>query len=92
MALLNLIAIFQSATEMSSEIFLKKFLIKSCKSIFNVSAVNCFNTYIFKGSNYRFFGLLSKHISRTTVLTQASVITDWFYMFNLSNFILQRLI
>ena len=37
-----------------------------CKNIFYVSAVNNYCTYIFKGSNYRFFGLLSKkHISRT---------------------------
>ena len=37
-----------------------------CKNIFYVSAVNNYCTYIFKGSNYRFLGLLSKkHISRT---------------------------
>ena len=31
-----------------------------CKSIFYVSAVNCYCTNIFKGSNYRFSGLLSR--------------------------------
>ena len=37
-----------------------------CKNIAEISAVNNYCTYIFKGSNYRFFGLLSKkHISRT---------------------------
>ena len=37
---------------------LKYLLTKSCKSIFHVSAVNCYCTYIFKGSNCRFSGVL----------------------------------
>ena len=39
--------------------FFKKYLsTKSYKSILYVSAVNCYCTYIFKGSNYRFSGVL----------------------------------
>ena len=41
--------------------FFKNFLTKFCKSIFYVSAVNCYCTYIFKGSNYRFPGFLFKN-------------------------------
>ena len=33
-------------------------LAKSCKSIFYVSSVNCYCTYIFKSSNNRFSGVL----------------------------------
>ena len=35
-------------------------LTKPCKSIFCVSAVNCYCTNVFKGSNYRFSGVLSR--------------------------------
>ena len=38
--------------------FFKYLLTKSCKRIFHVSAVNCYCTYIFKGSSYRFSGVL----------------------------------
>ena len=40
--------------------FFKNLLTKSCKSNFYVSVVNYSCTYIFKGSNYRFAGLLFK--------------------------------
>ena len=39
-------------------ILFKDLLTKFCKSIFYVSAVNCYCIYIFKGPNYRFSGLL----------------------------------
>ena len=39
-------------------ILFKDLLTKFCKSIFYVLAVNCYCTYIFKGCNYRFSGLL----------------------------------
>ena len=39
-------------------ILFKNLLIKFCKSIFYVSAVNYYCTYIFKGSNYIFSGFL----------------------------------
>ena len=38
--------------------FFKNLLIKSSKSIFYVSEVNCYCAWIFKGSNYRLCGLL----------------------------------
>ena len=38
--------------------FFKYLSTKSCESIFYVSAVNCHCTYIFKGSNYTFSGVL----------------------------------
>ena len=38
--------------------FGKNLLIKSCKSIFYESVVNCYYHYIFKGSNYRFSDFL----------------------------------
>ena len=40
--------------------FVKKFVDKILQSIFYVSAVNCYCTYIFKGCSYRFFGILSR--------------------------------
>ena len=51
------------ATKMSSEKyinFLKKLLITSWKSIFYVSTVKIYCTYISEGFNYRFFGYLFK--------------------------------
>ena len=39
-------------------IFFKYLLVKSCKSIFDVSAANCYCTYIFKGCSYGFSGVL----------------------------------
>ena len=39
-------------------IFFKYLLTKSCKSIFYVSVVNCYCTYIVNGSKYRFTGVL----------------------------------
>ena len=54
---------YLSSSEISHSLKLSK---ASAKNIFYVWAVNNYCTYIFKGSNYRFFGLLSKkHISRT---------------------------
>ena len=38
-------------------IYKKYLLTKSCKNIFSVSAMNCYCTYIFKGSNFRFSGV-----------------------------------
>ena len=38
--------------------FFQIFVDKSCKSIFYVLAVNCYRTYILKGSNYRFSSVL----------------------------------
>ena len=41
-------------------ILFRYLLTKSYKSIFYVSAVNCYCTYVSKGSNYRFSGVLFK--------------------------------
>ena len=62
-------------SKMPSETFFFKILLtKSCKSIFHVSAVNCHCHCIFKGSSYRFSGPLFRHVLRTAILTQASII------------------
>ena len=81
---------------------LKDLLTKFCKSIFYVSAVNCYFTYIFKGSNYRFSGLLFRiyfknsyfdaSISNYMKIEFLDFLLYWCYMFNLYNFIFQRLI
>ena len=55
--------------------FFKSLLTISCKSIFYVSAVNYYCTYIFKASNCKFLVLFSEHNSSTAILTQASVTT-----------------
>ena len=60
-------------------------LTKSCKNIFYVSAVNCYCTYIFKGSNFRFSGIFfSEHVSRTAILAQALVITCKYNFYSFS--------
>ena len=61
---------------MPSEIyFFKKFLLKSWKSLFYVSAVNSYCTYILKVPTKDSLVFFSEHISKTAILTQASVIT-----------------
>ena len=93
----------QPATKISSEIFFFKNLLKnSCKKILYVSAVNFYLTYIFKRSNYRFFGLLFKtyfknsyfdtSISNYSLIELLEFFLYWFYMCSLYNFIFQRLI
>ena len=55
---------------------LKYLLTKSCKSIFHVSAVNCYCTYIFlKVPTADSLVFSSENTSKTAILTQASVIT-----------------
>ena len=89
----------QPATKMFSE---KNLLKKSYKTIFSVSAVNCYCTYICKGSNRRLFGLLFKTFFKISYFDTMTCnylkiellefFWDWFCMFNLYNFIFQRLI
>ena len=82
--------------------FFKSLLTISCKSIFYVSAVNYYCTYIFKGSNYRFFSLLFKTYFKNSCFDPGFSNYLWieflefflyqFYIFNLCNFIFKRLI
>ena len=54
----------------SKTFFFNNLLIVFCKSIFYVSAVNCYCTYVFKGSTTDFMVLFSKNISEMAILTQ----------------------
>ena len=69
----------------------KYLLIKSSKSIFYVSSANCYCTYIFKGSNYRFSGVLFRTYFKNSYFN-TNISNYWFYMFSLYYFIFQRLI
>ena len=80
-----------------SNILCKDFLSKFCKSIFYVSQINCYCTYIFRGSNYRFSGLLSSiyfqnsyfdpRINNYLQIEFLDFLLYLCYMFNFYNFI-----
>ena len=52
--------------------YFKNLLSKSCKSIFYVSVVNYYGKYIFKGFNYKFFGLPFKTYFKDTSFEKKS--------------------
>ena len=55
--------------------FFKNLLTKSCKSNFYVSVVNCFCTYIFKGSNYSWSSF--QNIFQKQLPTWISILWKW---------------
>ena len=85
----------QSVTKVFYLFFLKCLLIfflNICwQNSAKASSVNCYCTYIFKDSNYRFSGVLFRTYFKNSYFN-TNISNYWFYMFSLYYFIFQRLI